>query len=70
MLKLQVREIGRSLSGSRMPLISPDVGETAKASWHDSTLELRRGLDVVELAVEPVTEAQVPREPGASPTRR
>jgi hypothetical protein len=70
MLKLQVREIGRSLSGSRMPLISPDVGEAAHAGWHDSTLELRRGLDVVELPVEPVTEAQVPRDPVPSPNQR
>jgi hypothetical protein len=66
MLKLQIREIGRSLSGDRMPMIAPDVGEAAHLQWHDSSLDLQRGLDVVELPAESVTEAQAPRDPDSS----
>lgn len=51
MLKLQLREIGETLSGDIQPdLMSGSSDE--RHDWHDSSLELERGLEVVELSVD------------------
>jgi hypothetical protein len=50
-LKLQLRDIGTTLSdGSQRAAITPNAEE--RYGWRDSSLELERGLDVVELSVD------------------
>ena len=51
MLKLQLREIGEALSDSGQPDPMPGGGDE-RSDWHDSSIELERGLEVVELSVD------------------
>ena len=51
-MKLLVQEIGFPLSDPTKPVIAPDVPSGEHTIWHDSSLELGRGLDVVELNVD------------------
>ena len=51
MLKLQLREIGETLSGNTQPDLMSCSGDE-RLDWHDSSLELERGLEVVELSVD------------------
>jgi hypothetical protein len=51
-LTLRLREIAAALpTDDEAPAIAP-AADADTPTWHDSTLELERGLDVVELAVE------------------
>jgi hypothetical protein len=55
-VKLLIQEIGFPLSDPTVPVIAPDEPSHKAAAehsvWHDSSLELGRGLDVVELNVD------------------
>lgn len=50
MLKLRLQEIGSSLSSGTDASQVPDLPAEEQPGWHDSTLDLERGLDVVELS--------------------
>jgi len=58
-LQLQVHEIGETLS-TRDPALEIELDEPDEHNiWRDSSMELERGLDVVDLAVDlDLTEAQ------------
>lgn len=51
-MKLLVKEIGFPLSDPTEPVIAPEEVSGERTIWHDSSLELGRGLDVVELNVD------------------
>jgi len=52
-LKLQVQELVAPLSADEPRLLMPAAAPAAEPNvWHDSSLELERGLDVVELSVD------------------
>jgi hypothetical protein len=52
MLTLRLREIGTKLSGDGTDPLAPAEPSDTPQPWSDSTLELERGLDVVELPVD------------------
>jgi hypothetical protein len=50
-MKLQLQEIGAALSDpSQPPVIEPGTPPDNAPVWFDSSLDLERGLDVVELS--------------------
>ena len=52
-MKLQLQEIGMALSDpSHPPVIAPGTPPGNEHVWFDSSLDLARGLDVVELSVD------------------
>ena len=52
-MKLQLQEIGAALSdSSHPPEIAPDAPSGNANVWFDSSLDLERGLDVVELSID------------------
>jgi hypothetical protein len=63
LLKLRLREIEAALSGATHdPANAPDTSAAEHGDWHDSSLELGRGLDVIELSVDlPWVDAQLPQ---------
>jgi len=64
-MKLQLQEIGAALSDpNHPPEIAPDTPSGNAHVWFDSSLDLERGLDVVELLVAPLlSELQEPAPP-------
>ena len=69
MLKLQVREIGATLpSEGRGGESAPSGSSDERSIWLDSSLDLQRGLDVVELKIDLVLP-DLP-EPTSAPTRK
>jgi hypothetical protein len=52
MLTLRLREIGTQLPGDGADPLAPAEPSDSQQVWSDSTLELERGLDVVELPVD------------------
>ena len=69
MLKLQLREIGATLPSEVRGAESSQGGSSDERSiWLDSSLDLQRGLDVVELKIDLVLP-DLP-EPTGSPTRK
>jgi hypothetical protein len=52
-LKLQLRELVAPLSGQTPGSLTAEGAPPAEPSvWHDSSMELERGLDVIELSVD------------------
>jgi hypothetical protein len=52
MLTLRLHEIGTQLPGDAADPPAPAEPSDTQQAWRDSTLELERGLDVVELPVD------------------
>ena len=53
-MKLQLQALVPPLSTEEPGSLLPEGTPPAETSvWHDSSMELERGLDVVELSVEP-----------------
>lgn len=53
MLKLQLREIGATLSDMDQPLPDPAaLAQDDRNAWRDSSNDLEEGLDVLELSVD------------------
>jgi hypothetical protein len=66
-LRLKVKEIDAALSDRTAPPATPDESADDRNVWRDSSIELMRGLDVVELSDdELVIDAQ---EPPTAPLR-
>ena len=69
MLKLQLREIGATLPGEgRGGESSPGGSLDERSIWLDSSLDLQRGLDVVELKIDLVLPD--PPESTGAPMRK
>ena len=68
-MKLQLQELVLPLSADEPGSLTPEVAVPAEPSvWHDSSMELERGLDVVELSVDlHVCDVQTPRSLGGRP---
>ena len=64
-MKLQLQEIGAALSDASLPpVIAPGTPAGNANVWFDSSLDLERGLDVVELSVDPLLSGlQEPSRP-------
>jgi hypothetical protein len=58
-LRLQLQEIGEAMPRGNDAGPEPDPADEAKDLWRDSTLDLERGLDVVELPIED-TQPELP----------
>ena len=53
-MKLQLRELVPPLSAEEPGSLMPEAVPPAEPSvWHDSSMELEQGLDVVELSIDP-----------------
>lgn len=52
MVKLCLRLIESDLSAENQPVIPPGVPPDERNPWKDSSLDLKRGLDVIELPVD------------------
>lgn len=52
MLNLQLREIGATLSDQTQAPHALAVSVEDSRVWHDSSLDLQRGLEVVEMSIE------------------
>ena len=66
-LRLKVKEIDAALSDRTLSPATSDESPDDRNVWRDSSIELMRGLDVVELSDdELVIEAQ---EPSTAPPR-
>jgi len=60
-LKLHVREIVATLPGdAHDPAPDLSTPQVDDIEWHDSSLELERGLDVLELPIDIATPAPAP----------
>ena len=58
-MRLSLRPIEPDLSAGTESVIPPAVPPDDRELWRDSSLDLKRGLDVIELPVDmPVDQAQ------------
>jgi hypothetical protein len=60
-LTLHLREIATALPSTDEAASIAPADPEALETWHDSTLQLERGLDVVELVVESPQAGPTPR---------
>ena len=52
-MNLRLKLNGATLpNGSLKPEKAPDVPSRERNAWHDSSMDLKRGLDVIELSVD------------------